>query len=52
MDHTVEDIQNRRAFTYIYVDWNILFGHSLSPRPRAWFGPKENTKLGQYITLV
>ena len=28
----------------------VRLGPSLSPRPRAWFGPKENTKQGLHTT--
>jgi hypothetical protein len=30
----------------------VRLGPSLSPRPRAWFGPKENTKKGLHTTTT
>ena len=32
--------------TLVNIEGIVRLGPSLSPRPRAWFGPKENTKMG------
>ena len=31
---------------HLYYYDIVRLGPSLNPRPRAWFGPKENTKMG------
>jgi hypothetical protein len=47
-----EDITDKETTTKsTHVNIFVRLGPSTSPRPRAWFGPKRNTKLGLHTTL-